>query len=831
MCRVDYRPLVEREMRVEEELDAGRMEAYAGVASPTGSDRPAAYLPGDRREALAAGTTLPERVQGAALFADISGFTPLSEALAHELGSQRASEVLTGHLDRVYQALIEELDRYGGEVIYFSGDALTCWLDGDDGSRAAASGVGMQEEMRREGQVTTPGGLSLQLALKIAIAVGPARRFVVGDPGIQLIDVLAGGLVDRTAAVEQLAQKGELLAHESALEALGSRAELGETRVSEQAGTVSVITRMAEVAAEVRRAHERTELSAELARPWLLAPVYERLVSGRGEFLAELRPAYPIFVSFSGIDYDADESGAAKLDEFVRAVQRILTSYGGNLLSVTLGDKGAYLYGVFGAPHAHEDDAERACAASLEVRALEHSTAANEIRVGISYGRLHSGTYGHVRRRTFGCLGDATNLAARLMSKAPPAGIYVSELVQRRLGDGFSWTALEPLTLKGKAHPITAYSLKGAAGRRSRRVERYPLPLVGRAEEIAALDARLQDVVQGRGRIVGLSAEAGMGKSRLVAEFIRSTRHRGVLVAVGECQSFGTSAAYFVWAEIWRALFDLDENAAAADQIKALERALGEIDDALMPRAPLLDAVLGLPIPDTELTRSFDPKLRKTSLENLLAECLRVRAGREPIVLVLEDCHWLDPLSRDLLEVIARSAAACAVLLIVVYRPEAVQQHGLALGQLPEIDQLELAVLDESQMSAVVEAKLSQLLGERPERASSLRDLVVSRAQGNPFYAEELLNYVHDQGIDVADETALRSLELPDSLHSLLLGRIDTLTEAPRRTLKVASVVGRTFRAPMLAGVHSDLGKIDDVRASLAALQTGRPRAARPGGG
>ena len=185
--------------------------------------------------------TLPERVHGAALFADISGFTPLTEALAEELGSQRASELLTGHLNRVFHAVIEELHRCGGDVIYFSGDALTCWLDGDDGSRAVASGLAMQDAMRREGSVTTPGGLSFQLELKVAIAVGPARRFVVGDPEIQLIDVLAGALVDRIAAVEQLAEKGEVLVHESALAALGHHVARGETRTSEEAGTVTVI--------------------------------------------------------------------------------------------------------------------------------------------------------------------------------------------------------------------------------------------------------------------------------------------------------------------------------------------------------------------------------------------------------------------------------------------------------------------------------------------------------------------------------------------------------------------------------------------------------------
>src|SRR5215213_8224250 len=129
-------------------------------------DSAEAYIPGDRRLALAAGTSIPDRVRGAALFADISGFTPLTEALANELGSQRGAEELTANIGRVFHAVIEELDRRGGEVIYFSGDAITCWIDGDDGVRATAAAAAMREAMARVGLIRTPGGAEVQLGMK-----------------------------------------------------------------------------------------------------------------------------------------------------------------------------------------------------------------------------------------------------------------------------------------------------------------------------------------------------------------------------------------------------------------------------------------------------------------------------------------------------------------------------------------------------------------------------------------------------------------------------------------------------------------------------------------
>ncbi len=148
------------------------MHAEATAALGDGFDDPEAHIPGDRRQALAAGILMPDRVAGAALFADISGFTPLTEALANELGPQRGAEEITAHLNRVYHALISELDRFGGHVIYFSGDAITCWLEGDDGMRATTCGLAMQETMDHVREVVTPGGARIRLAMKVAIAVG-----------------------------------------------------------------------------------------------------------------------------------------------------------------------------------------------------------------------------------------------------------------------------------------------------------------------------------------------------------------------------------------------------------------------------------------------------------------------------------------------------------------------------------------------------------------------------------------------------------------------------------------------------------------------------------
>lgn len=782
------------------------------------TDDPEAYIARDRRLALASGRPIPGRARGSAVFADISGFTPLTESLRVELGPRRGVEALTANLDRVFHALIDEVHRFGGCVIYFSGDAITAWIEGDDGRRAVAVGLAMQGAMARVGRVSTPGGLTVDLGLKVAVATGEVRRGVVGDPEIQRIDVLAGGLLDRLAAAERLAAEGEIVIDASTREALGERVRLRALRNDPDSGRRLGVVAGLEVAVPDAPGEQPPPLPREIVREWLLPVVYERVSTGHGEFLAELRQAYPVFLRFAGLDFDGDEAAMDALEVFIGRAQRIFDDYGGNVLQLTLGDKGAYVYGAFGSPIAHEDDAARAAAAALELVTLAETTAARDIQVGIACGPLRSGTYGHAQRRTFVCLGDAVNVAARLMARAPVGRIYATAEVRAAAGDGFVWRDLEALQLKGKARPIVAAQLVSSLTRLARHRTRYELPMFGREQELAVLEQDFSRVVAGEGRVLAIAAEAGLGKSRLVAEFIRSLRRREVLVAVGECQSFGVNSSYFVWREVWRRLLDIGEEAEPERQRRDIEAALGQMDAALVQRAPLLAEVIGVSMPDSDLTRNFDAKLRKSSLEDLLLTCLRHRARHEALVIVLEDCHWIDEVSRDLLETLVRGTASSPVLFVLAYRPAADRGGDLGLEHLAQFRELILGELNGEQLHAVVAAKVSHTLGLN-KAPQALVDLVHERADGNPFYAEELLNYIAGQDVDPADARALQRLELPNSLSALILSRIDALGEQPRRTLKVASVIGRTFRAATLPGVYPDLGALEAVQSQLGELQ------------
>jgi adenylate cyclase len=781
----------------------------------------AAYIPIDRRHALAKNAALPDRSEGAALFADISGFTPLTEALARTLGPRRGAEELTLHLNSVYQALIQEVERYGGSVIAFAGDAITCWFEADDGWRSVNCALAMQATMAQFAQVQLANDETVALAVKIGIARGQARRFLTGNPEVQLLDVLAGRTLSRMAAAAHLALRGEIVVAPEVADSLGAELRGQACRTNPETGEHYVVVESCHGAAVIDPWPNLPDLPDMILRPWLLRPVYERLRAGQGEFLTELRPASAVFVKFDGLDYDQDNEAETKLHAYVSWVQRVLAQYEGYLVAVAVGDKGSYLFGCFGAPVAHENDSWRAATAAWELaRPPSDLSFITGTHIGISCGTMRTGAYGGLTRRTYGVLGDEVNLAARLMEHAAPGQVLVSERFRRTAQDAFSWQPLPPLRAKGKAEPVPIFALLGASKRTATRLteSQYALEMVGRTQELSVLKDRILNAAAGRGQVLCISAEAGMGKSRLVSEAVRLARTAGLEPVAGECQSHGTHTSYLSWQTIWQSLFELDSRMPEADQAAAVERRLAGIDPVLAVRLPLLGNLLNLPIPENEVTAPLEARLRKASLESLLVECLRALAQAKPRLVIVEDTHWIDALSQDLLDLVARSISRLPVLLLFTQRP---QETGYAQIQgfdvLPHFTELPLQAFTGAEADQLIRLKLTQLFGFTGPPPPVLVGRLASRAAGNPFYLEELLNFLKDENVDFTDPAAVERLELPASLHSLVLSRIDRLTETQQGALKVASVVGRLFLASVIWGIQPehDAGRISADLAEL----------------
>jgi adenylate cyclase len=578
-----------------------------------------AYLPQDRLRALARGESLPDRSRGSALFADISGFSRLSEALSETFGARRGVEELTKQLDTVYSALISQIERYGGSVLGFAGDAILCWFDevhGPAAPRAMACALALQGTMRTFEALVLYQRHNCNADLESRHCHRTRASFRGGRPNDSAHGCLGGRnnrahLDGGPSCPGRGCDPGQATVH-----ALGEALEIQEWRDDHDSGErFAVVTQfVSDSAVPVLPAALRPPPANKLAM-WVHQAVYDREQSEQGTFLTEFRPCVVLFARFIGIDYDADNA-QAQLDAFVRSAQGIAARYDGMLMDLTVGDKGSYAYINFGALGAHEDEARRAVKCALDLqRATSDLGFLELLQMGITQGALRVGAYGGKTRRTYGALGDEVNLAARLMSIASPGEILLSGHVHKAVQDHFVFEPRPPLPIKGKAEPLPVFAVAGERQQRAIRLQEptYTLPMVGRQAELQIIADRLDMTLQGQSQIIGIVAEAGMGKSRLVAEVIRLARKRGFVGYGGACQSDALNTPYHAWKSITAAFFDVDPAARSRKQIRVLE---GEIEDRAPERVdamPLLGILLNLEIPDNDFTKTLEPQDRQNS--------------------------------------------------------------------------------------------------------------------------------------------------------------------------------------------------------------------------
>lgn len=783
-------------------------------------ERLAAYVAADRLDALAAGRELPDRASGSALSADLAGFTALTDALARRLGAREGPEELTRRLNAVYDGLVSAVNAAGGSVVGFAGDGFTAWFDDERGAaaaRAAACGLALQE---RFAAWVAAGEDRSALALRVAVASGPVRRFAAGDPSVQRVDTLAGETMVRLAAADAAARPGEVVVDEATAAALGRLLEAGEAR-RDEAGRLVVVLRGLAGAVPGAPWPERWDgLTEEALRPWLLRPVFDRLRAGQADFMNELRPVGALFLGFDGIDYDGDPGAGARLDTFVRQAQSILGRYEGSLLQLTIGDKGSYLYACFGAPVSHEDDPFRAVRAAVRLsRSVE-----TPVRIGVSHGTTRVGAYGGARRRTYGALGEEVNLAARLMQAARPGEPLFSARVRQATRHAVRWEALPPVRLKGRDDLAPAFRAAGV----KEAVPARAIPLAGRADEKTALAWAVEAVAGGEGSVLLVEGEAGLGKSRLLEDLVERAAASGLRVLAGAGDPIERHLPYHGWRPVFEDLLEAGGRASAGvgralsqtiglggtqarlrlggvarqrpslpeEQAARVRARVEEAGPGFAGLAPLLNDVLTREMPESDRTRALVPLVRASRTLDLLAALLGRAAGEAPLVVVLEDAQHLDSASWALA---LRVAGTKGILLAAATRPpgEAAPPEHALLREQPATTPVPVGPLDGEAIDAITAAALGASRLVWP-----LAVAVRRRAEGSPLVALEVARALHEGGLvevandearPVSDSAASAALALPASVEGVVLGRIDRLSPLAQRVLKVGAVIGRSF--------------------------------------
>ena len=512
-------------------------------------------------------------------------------------------------------------------------------------------------------------------------------------------------------------------------------------------------------------------------------------------------------------------------DVFIAPVER----YGGTVARL-LGDA---ILAYFGAPTAHEDDPERAVLAALDILEASNALALQVhdehgvdfgVRIGINTGLVVVGDVGSDLYGEYAALGDAANVAARMEHTAEPDTIRVAEATYRLVEPVFDFESVGKIEVKGKTDPIAAYRVIGAKKERGsqRGIEGLESPMVGRDAERATALSAFDDLQAGRGRILSIQGEAGLGKSRLSAE-LRAQLGDDVRWLEGRSFSYDVATPYGPFIEVLTRCFEVDDVAASDRYTTIQERVATALGDDAGSHAVYLAALLGVEVTgdDASLLEYLEgPVLRQRTFAAVASYLAGLAAGR-PTVLVLEDLHWADPTSIELVQALLPLTDQVPLMLLMQFRPRrdepSWQVHEAAARDFAHrYTAIELEPLD-GPASAELIANLLKVEG----LTKSVRALILDKAEGNPFFVEEVIRSLLDAGIIVGEDdrfvatTSIDSFAVPDTLAAVLAARLDALPPAERKVVQAAAVIGREFSFDMLEEL-TDVGvDLDQVIRNL----------------
>ncbi len=729
----------------------------------------AAYVPRVAREWIdsGAGAELHRCIQGSVVFVDVSGFTRMSERLAR-LGKVGAEHV-TDVIGTCFSRLLADAYSLGATLLKFGGDALLLFFSGARHEpRAAAAALEMRRTLRAMGTTMTEAG-AVSLRMTAGVHSGNFDFFLVGGSHRELI--VAGPTATAAAAIEAAARTGQILIGPSTAAAL--RAEnIGPVRgpgrllrgqLSEDRGD------------GVQFYTARRDLTP-------LVPVALRDVIAAGGAPSEHRRVTIAFVAFHGLDSVIEQSGAdvaAKLlDELVRSVQQAVDARGVCFLGTDIAPDGGKFILTAGVPVGHGEDEERMLLALRELIELDPILP---IRIGVNTGHAFAGEIGTMHRQNYTVMGDAVNLAARVMGRADDGQILACCSTVEPSRTLFETQAIEPFFVKGKRSAVSALSVGPVRGVRSE-IAAGNLPLVGRDKEIEIVLDLASRLPNRSGAIVELVGQPGAGKSRFVAEIER--RAAPVPLRRVQCRLYQAATPYFPFRQLLADLVGIDglTDAAAAARLASL---IETVAPDLAPVLPLLAVALGLEIEigDSPEPGVLDEKLRKRRLELAVVQLLE-RLVDEPTIFCFEDVHWMDEPSRDLVSEMARACAHRPWLLCVTRREG---EPWFVDGVTTSATRIQLEPLAPEASAALIVAAS----GTRALPSHVVQALAV-RADGNPLFLLELLNALHD-GNDIES--------LPSTIEGLITARIDRLPRDDRSQLRNLSVLGIGFREEHAAAV------------------------------
>jgi DNA-binding SARP family transcriptional activator/predicted ATPase len=513
----------------------------------------------------------------------------------------------------------------------------------------------------------------------------------------------------------------------------------------------------------------------------------------------------------------SDPEAALERDPVLGAMVDAVRHFGGTISQL----RGDGVTALFGAPVAHEDHAVRACYAALAIREAIPARApqALDVRIGIHSGEAVVRTIGNERARHYDAVGPVSRLANHIDAALAPGEIGLTADTARRAEGFVELSPLESKRVEGVAGPVQLFTLRAKAALRLRweaRSARELTRFVGRVAEFVRLGALLERAASGSGQVAAIVGEPGIGKSRLVHEFINSAPAADWMVLETGATSHDTTATYLPIANLFRMWFKIGERDTQAEAAEKLRASVEALDDALAPMLAPLAALLDLPPDDVQWSTLNPQQRRQRTLEAVTTLVMRESQER-PLILVVEDLHWIDAATQAVLDHLVDRVVGCPVLLLFTHRPE-YRHEWFAKSYFARMRVDPLATENADRL-------LRELLGDDPS-LGDLRKQLIERTGGTPLFLEESVRALADTGVLEGSAGAYRAprpieiSQIPSTVHAVIAARIDRLPAMQKSLLQTAAVIGKEVPAELLQPIAGfDREALNELLAELQAAE------------
>ena len=567
------------------------------------------------------------------------------------------------------------------------------------------------------------------------------------------------------------------------------------------------------------------EKLAKIAR-YLPTGITEKILAQRDKIEGEKKQVTVMFCDMEGFTHFTESLGSEETYRVMDQVYEILIQrvhrFGGTVNEMT----GDGIIALFGAPISQEDAPQRAIRAALSIQ-KEISESSDRIlgnsmfrpirmRIGINTGPVVVGTLGNDLRVEFKAVGDTVNLASRMEKIAKPGTIYVTEATYRQTEGFFQFESLGEKEVKGREQPVNIYRVMVPFAGRTRfdvNAQRGLSPFEGRSLEMELLLDCFERIKGGQGQVFSIVSEAGVGKSRLLYEFRNTVAHENVTFLTGRCLSYGTSMAYHPLTDLLKSTIEINEE---DNEPVIRKKVIGYLEFLKVTSDFALPCLLELlSVKNSGIEKiSMSPEAKKDRIIETLKTITLRGAEFQPIIIAIEDLHWIDAGSEECLRYLLESLSGTSVLLIFTYRPEYVPKWG---GR-SYYNQVILNRLSNRESSSLI----TNLLGSK-DVDEALERLILDKADGVPFFIEEFIKSLRDMAFIEKKRDwfklakNIREVAIPSTIQEIIMARIDSLSENAKELLQTGSVIEREFSCQLIRHVQNLSGR--ELRANLAELE------------